>query len=639
MATMIIPLALLTGLARAAPQAGIHLTGDLNHGIVNAEAAAAVSSSSVSAQVAVSPAPASQLEAPSSLASGVPSAGLASSLPTIGSASSLPSVTKAPPQAPSIPLAADTNVALPAILATLPTGSYINIVVPTTVPLTNTALIESLGGLPANAEVTDVVSSVLGHDVSVQTTLPDSPVDLPTSAPIGGLPVITAAPDVNNIISELKGDLLAEIASTIASVLSQIASAAGQELPSAPSVLPSQILSAFDSLPTGIAPSAVPISNVSTALSGREKDSSDDAGEAKEKRQLQGAGNLLNAASGGSSPLTGVTGSGSVSSITGALGSNGSPLGAVTGALGGASSPLGGLSTIASLLGSGSNPLASLTGVLGNIGGLTGVTSGLSGVPGLGSITSDLPLGSVLGGVTGGVAGAGAGSIVLGTVGRCSSNEMDITHCSQIKSIPLPTAGLAPLVEGIKSAALAPLTNILATTPFLGQITQSLGILNTLAILNIGKFGSLAQLTDLPAIQSAVLLINTPDLATATYVLTNATGSAIPLGDLLANPTDLVQVVSSLQPLVQNLPATVSFVILSNLGATGLQAIAPGVDTSLVSSIITKLPITALLGGLSTSPLGSLTQGQLRSAVGEVPEGPTGDVAGALTRGLVPISK
>lgn len=400
-------------------------------GIVNAEAAAAASSS----------ASAEALASPPVLVNPIASA--IDDVPVVGSVVD---------EATGI-VNAGPSITLPAILDTLPTGGYIEIVVPTTVPLSNTALIESLGALPANAEVTDIVSSVLDGSVSVQTTLPADyvPDDLPTGV-IGGIPEITAAPDVQNIVNELKGGLLVEIAGSIASALDKLASAAGAELPAAPSILPSQILDALESLPTLVAASAGADAGVTFAS--REKDTSNDPEDVKEKRQLEGLGNLLAGLTGGSNPLTALTGSGNVNSVTGLIGGNGVPLGptnpisALLGALGGAGSPLGnlvntivgllggvagGLSSLTGILGGGSNPLSILTGLLSNLGGVAGVTGGLTGGSGLGAITSSLPLGSLLGGlggltgglgglgvsrVSGGASAGGVGSIVLGVVSQ-----------------------------------------------------------------------------------------------------------------------------------------------------------------------------------------------------------------------------
>lgn len=180
--------------------------------------------------------------------------------------------------------------------------------------------------------------------------------------------------------------------------------------------------------------------------------------------------------------------------------------------------------------------------------------------------------------------------------------------------IPIPD-DLPDIINGIKTAALAPLTDILANTPFAAQINAVLAILNTLGGLNPGALGSLTSLTNIPALQSAVLLLNTPDLSTIIYVLTNgsliqlpskkraaeaaAAGSPIALDSLLASPASMVAFINIIQPLVSNLPACVSYVILSQVGATDLQNIIPGIDTSAITSILGELPTGSLTGALS----------------------------------------
>lgn len=218
------------------------------------------------------------------------------------------------------------SLSLPAILQTsLPTGSVLPVDIKTLVPLANPDIISTLAALPANAAATEAIASALA---AVPTTGLPAVSEVPTGILPGGLPALTAAPEVNSILKGVSSDAFAKVMSAVASALAQVASAAGGALPTPGAGLPSSVLSALESLPTGSLPGgqlagAVPTglpaagSSLPTVgaglpnvtLPGRTKEEAndaehpDDAEETKEKRQLDAATGLL---SGASSPLAGI---------------------------------------------------------------------------------------------------------------------------------------------------------------------------------------------------------------------------------------------------------------------------------------------------------------------------------------------
>ena len=102
--------------------------------------------------------------------------------------------------------------------------------------------------------------------------------------------------------------------------------------------------------------------------------------------------------------------------------------------------------------------------------------------------------------------------------------------------------------------------------------------------MNIGQFGSLATLTNLPQVQAAVLLINEPDLITVIHVLESKSLVYSTAADgLLANVIGFIQMVEYLLPLVSDIRAVVAYVILEQLGLTGLRDVVDG-------SFVTSLP-------------------------------------------------
>lgn len=125
--------------------------------------------------------------------------------------------------------------------------------------------------------------------------------------------------------------------------------------------------------------------------------------------------------------------------------------------------------------------------------------------------------------------------------------------------------------------------------------------MNTFGLYNVDPFTQLVPLTNVAALQTAVQFINPKDLALASYILgSKDVLSSNALGSLLQNPTELIKAISAAAHIADNLPAVSSFMILSNLGATGLQNIVPGIDTGAVQNPLANLPVGSL-------PTGSLT--------------------------------
>ncbi|KAK4500827.1 hypothetical protein PRZ48_009019 [Zasmidium cellare] len=507
-----------------------------------------------------------------------------SGLPAVGGGvPALPSILPAP----ALPELPTSSLTLPAILETsFPTGSILPVDIKTLVPLANTDIISTLASLPANAAATGAISSALAAlPTSGLPTLPE----VPTNILPGGLPALTAAPEVNSLLESVTSDALAKVISAVASAFAQVASVAGGALPTPAAALPSSVLSALENLPTaqitgavggvtGVAAGvvltgvpAVPAAGAglpNVTLPGRTKENEDESEEegeeVKEKRQLPNLGSLLGG-SGSSSPVAGVQ-----DALGGLLG--GAGLGNAVGGLTANNQLVGNVANVVNGLAGGATPLTFLNPLLSSTGGVAGLPAVLAGTPLGGILTSS----------------AGIPSIVLSTT----------------KNIPL-LAPLSSLSTGVKSAATLPLTDILSSLPVLSSLVrQAISTLNTFGLYNVDPFTQLVPLTNVAALQTAVQFINTKDLALASYILGGKDVlSSNALGGLLSDPTQLVRAVSAAAPVADNLPALSSFLILSNLGATGIQNLIPGIDTSVVQNLLAKLPV----GSLPTLPTGSLT--------------------------------
>lgn len=149
-------------------------------------------------------------------------------------------------------------------------------------------------------------------------------------------------------------------------------------------------------------------------------------------------------------------------------------------------------------------------------------------------------------------------------------------------SISIPS-NLPALLQGAKDAATAHLATAVTSIPLLGQTEQLLAVLRLLAIMNVGQLGSLATLTNLPAVQSAVTLLDEPDLITVVHVLeSQSILYSTATGGLLANVVGFLAVVEELVPLVRDLRAAVAYLVLQQLGLTGARDV---VDETVVQGL------------------------------------------------------
>lgn len=152
----------------------------------------------------------------------------------------------------------------------------------------------------------------------------------------------------------------------------------------------------------------------------------------------------------------------------------------------------------------------------------------------------------------------------------------------KVTSIPLPDK-LPTLLQGVKDAVVANISEAVTNVPLIGQAEQVLAILQLLAIMNVGQFGSLATLTSLPAVQSAVTVINQPDLATVVNVLESKSIVYSTATDgLLSNIVGFVQMVEKLVPKMSNIKAVVAYIILDQLGLTAARDV---LDGTLINSL------------------------------------------------------
>lgn len=304
----------------------------------------------------------------------------------------------------------------------------------TLVPLANTDIISTLAALPANAAATEAISSALA---AVPTTGLPAVSEVPTGILPGGLPALTAAPEVSSILEGVSSDAFAKVMSAVASALAQVASAAGGALPTPGAGLPSSVLSALESLPTGslpvgqvagavgsvsglvagVVPTGIPAAGSSlptvgaglpnVTLPGRTKEEAndaehpDDVEETKEKRQLDATTGLL---SGANSPLAGVQPA--VGSLT-----SGAGLGSAVGNLISNNAMVANVANAVNGLAGGATPLAFLNPLLSTSGGPLGLAATLAGLP---TILTSLPLGSIT------TSSGGIPSILLSTVGTNS---------------------------------------------------------------------------------------------------------------------------------------------------------------------------------------------------------------------------
>lgn len=149
--------------------------------------------------------------------------------------------------------------------------------------------------------------------------------------------------------------------------------------------------------------------------------------------------------------------------------------------------------------------------------------------------------------------------------------------------MPIPS-DFPAIVQGVKTAAVANITSVVTSLPLIGQANQVLVILQLLGKMNLGEFGSFTTLTSIPAVQSALRVISTPDLATVVDVLENGSIVQSTAADgLLGNVVTFVQMVEELMPVVNNIQAVVAYLICDGLGLTSLSSV---IDGSAVTKIL-----------------------------------------------------
>lgn len=158
--------------------------------------------------------------------------------------------------------------------------------------------------------------------------------------------------------------------------------------------------------------------------------------------------------------------------------------------------------------------------------------------------------------------------------------------CSQshnVTDLSIFQVNLAAIVAGAVNASLTSLT--LLSSALVLQAEQTLALLTLLANLNMGGLAGLATLTDLSSVQSSLRTISDLDLIT---VVNSLLTSASPGGKrdlaffttgLLEDPMAFIAVIESLTGTVDDIVASASYVIMQQLGTTGLTEALEGVET------------------------------------------------------------
>lgn len=146
----------------------------------------------------------------------------------------------------------------------------------------------------------------------------------------------------------------------------------------------------------------------------------------------------------------------------------------------------------------------------------------------------------------------------------------------QVNNIPIPS-NFPDIVQGVKNAAVANISSTVTSLPLIGEADQVLVVLQLLGMMNLGEFGSLTTFTSIPAVQSTLRLISTPDLATVVDILENGSIVQSTVADgLLGNVITFVQMVEELAPEVQSIQAVVAYLICDGLRLTSLSSLLDG---------------------------------------------------------------
>jgi hypothetical protein len=141
------------------------------------------------------------------------------------------------------------------------------------------------------------------------------------------------------------------------------------------------------------------------------------------------------------------------------------------------------------------------------------------------------------------------------------------------------------ILQGVQNAGTANIASSVTNPEALSQAKQSLAILQLLGLMNLGQFGSLVTLTSLAQVQQTVLGIKPADLVTIVDALQEHGLVYSTIADgLLSNTIALIEMVEDVAPLVSDIKPVVSYIILEQLGLTGLQDLPSRVGDAALAS-------------------------------------------------------
>lgn len=155
------------------------------------------------------------------------------------------------------------------------------------------------------------------------------------------------------------------------------------------------------------------------------------------------------------------------------------------------------------------------------------------------------------------------------------------THTSSLaNSLFSAQVEVAAIVAGAVNASIATLG--LLSEALILQANQTLALLTLLGNLNLGGMSGLATLTDLATVQFAVKNISTLDLVRVVDALLASApqvakrDSAFLATGLLDDPTAMVAIIESLVGTVEDLVASVAYIILQQLEVADLKGALEG---------------------------------------------------------------
>ncbi|TKA22735.1 hypothetical protein B0A50_08394 [Salinomyces thailandicus] len=191
-------------------------------------------------------------------------------------------------------------------------------------------------------------------------------------------------------------------------------------------------------------------------------------------------------------------------------------------------------------------------------------------IPPVGTIaasTSAAPTSSSAPGLLAGlpIVGSNSTNIGLGNV---------VAKTIQAFAIPADSI-IQPLLQGVQNASNANLAKI-ASNPQLSEIAPLLALLNIFGASNL-ELLTLTSLTSIPACQDAIKIMNEPDLIVIFDCLTDGSIIYSTAADgVVFRVVSFVQMLWKLVPLVSSIKASMAYLILSQLGLTGLQKVLDG---------------------------------------------------------------